>query len=353
MESGAEKLILFYMAVCVCLVGFNIACNYIYLRYKRKIEYKSREIIEAVKGESGDETDGAKGVEISEYNLMAAEKAIDELRLSNPAAADRLCLKLMKSVYEDGGIDRVKNPEVKAYIMYLTEKYRLINKEKNPEFLDKIVELALSEDFFLRENALRVLYSIGDADALVGVLHKLDSEGIYHNDKLLHDGMLEYMGDKAVLWEKIRDEFDYFSTAFQVMFIKYFSFETSLLKEWITGLLCDRTRDAELHFACIRYLKKYPYEKARPVLYEIVKKRKDCLVGYRIAAASALASYPGGETLTLLKDLLKDSNWYVRKNAAGSIVQLENEKPEKLEVSDVKDSYGREALQYLIEKRDL
>lgn len=72
---------------------------------------------------------------------------------------------------------------------------------------------------------------------------------------------------------------------------------------------------------------------------------------YRAVTALTLANYPGAETEAVLKGALCHVNWYVRYNAADTLVAVfGNEEERFADVLEGKDRYAREILLYMLNR---
>lgn len=71
-------------------------------------------------------------------------------------------------------------------------------------------------------------------------------------------------------------------------------------------------------------------------------------------AASALASYPGEDTVFCLKEGLKAANWYVRLNCAEALIYgLGISRLRLFDVENGRDRYAREIIRYVLEKEQI
>ena len=66
-------------------------------------------------------------------------------------------------------------------------------------------------------------------------------------------------------------------------------------------------------------------------------------------AMTVLASYPGEETVELLKQGLYSRNWYVRSNAAESLSRLRADYQQLRDVLEGPDPYARQILRFQLE----
>ncbi|MDO4395335.1 MAG: hypothetical protein Q4C51_00890, partial [Clostridia bacterium] len=197
-----------------------------------------------------------------------------------------------------------------------------------------------------RENAMQAIYTTGDSYCVVKAVKILDRSNIFFNSKLLTDGLLNFTGDRAELDRQFTHDFENFSPEMQVTLLNYLRFSSGDHQEFACSLLSDEHRDNELRYSAIRYLAKYPYEKAGELISKMAVSGSDASWQYAAIASTALASYPSAENIEILKNNLYSSNWYVRFNSADSLEKLGITYLELVEVIDGEDRYASEILRY-------
>ena len=67
------------------------------------------------------------------------------------------------------------------------------------------------------------------------------------------------------------------------------------------------------------------------------------------ACVSALAVYPGPQTLEILKKETSSQNWYVRRNAAKSLAVLNTDRDALADILQGNDRYAKEMLEYQLD----
>ena len=97
----------------------------------------------------------------------------------------------------------------------------------------------------------------------------------------------------------------------------------------------------------MRYFRRHAIPGAQPMLLLLLKGETEGRGELSIAAASSLASYPGGETQQALQDALRSPNWYVRQNAARSLKTL-GVTWEESKGGFSGDRYATEMLEYIL-----
>ena len=138
----------------------------------------------------------------------------------------------------------------------------------------------------------------------------LEDNEMFHHPKLIADGLLSFKGNKEelalVLWEG-RSKW---SETMLVAIIQYITAAQDNFRAIFYEGLQEDDIPVEARIAILRYFQKYRYEPVREFLYTYIKEDYPEL-NCTIVAASVLKNYPGEETIKLLKDALKNPNWYI------------------------------------------
>ena len=103
---------------------------------------------------------------------------------------------------------------------------------------------------------------------------------------------------------------------------------------------------AETRLALVRYFRRHPIPRAKPVLLRLLKGDAEGKRDLSIGAAASLASYPDSETRQALKDALHSQNWYVRQNAARSLKTM-GVTWEEVQTRSGGDRYAADMLEYI------
>lgn len=194
---------------------------------------------------------------------------------------------------------------------------------------------------YLRENVLRALCHLGNANALEHALMLFQENGWYHNSKLITDALMDFQGDRRALAERLwMKKWDDRMRAVLIQFMAKLPDDFSDL---VLPLLSSG--NYEICFDAIRYFSSHIDRRAVPVLQEILKKDEETA----IAAAQVLGSYPGVETKKLLMEALKSRNWYIRYNAAVSLTKMGLSRSEEEALLNSDDRFAREMFTYISE----
>jgi HEAT repeat protein len=142
-----------------------------------------------------------------------------------------------------------------------------------------------------------------------------------------------------------------FSESMQVNLLNYLRFASGAHCARVLEVLQnDKTYD-EVRFSCIRYLGKYPYEPAYPLLAHFASGGEKKRIEYAIVSLAVLRYYPSQQTIDVLRSQINHLNWFVRYNATESLESLGIEYQDLIDIFDGKDRFSRDMLQYQFDQR--
>ena len=358
-----ETMIFAYLAVCVSMILFNIACIFTFERNDRKLDQRSYGFEEKVKEQfvrtaaEGHADAGHRKYLTKKLkklsNLMAFDETLERLSKEHPEDIRKYLTEIFP-VFMDLIVTYQKKNELKAaYFLYIMQKYGIVKNKSNPIINEHLLDFVRQQNLYCRENALKVLYTTGDVSCMMQALKILDGSTFYHSPRLLTDGLLSFAGSHEELAECIWENFGDYSVDMKITLLNYMRFQSGKHCLHMLMLLQDETEDEEVHFACIRYFGKYPFEEAYPLLLDYVEREQDRSWQYAAIAALALSSYPGKETEEVLKKRLHSSNWYVRLNASRSLEMLNLEYCDLIDIFEGEDRYAGEILRYQLDMRQV
>ena len=357
---GVELLVYIYLAVCLAMILFNIgtiifARQRDWMNEKRSITYENL-IREEVERLGRGEPTGQKTVSYLKRKLRHPEHLFvfiqvmireytrlpDEIRSCLERFSE--ALSSLAATYE-----RQSDPIRYAFFLYSIKVFGQMSGVTPPDVARILLRALRVPNTYCRENALQAIYGSGQTELVIRALEVIDSEHIAHNKKLLSDGLLTFRGSKDELTDRLWDVFESFDVSMQTVILDYIRFCSPGHRDRLLDILTDETRSSELRFSCIRYFAKYPDEEAYPVLLEMAGDFGNRRWEFPAIACTALASYPGEETVKTLKRALHVANWYVRYNAAESLARLGIGYMDLIEVIDGNDRYAREILQFQLD----
>lgn len=357
---GVELLVYIYLAVCLAMILFNIG-TILFARQrdrvngKRSITYESLIREEAERIGRGEPT-GQKTLSYLERKLRHPEHLLVFIQVMTQEYTQfpneiRNCLERFSEVLSSLAphYERQSDPIRYAFFLYSIKAFGQMSGVTPPEIAGILLRALRVPNTYCRENALQAIYGSGQTELVIEALEMLDSEHIAHNKKLLSDGLLTFRGSKEELTDRLWDVFESFGVGMQTVILDYIRFCFPSHRDRLLDILTDETRSPELRFSCIRYFAKYPDEEAYPVLLEMAGDFGNRRWEFPAIACTALASYPGVETVETLKRALHVANWYVRYNAAESLARLGIGYMDLIEVIDGNDRYAREILQFQLD----
>lgn len=355
MVIRVDRLIYIYMALCACLLLFNLA-------------YTGRRKLQAARN-PGREKWWQEYLE----ELMLKNTAVDrqklERRLSRPSgllAFQEAYISIRQRVSPDetrqwfrenrdifiyiGTRYLKKNVMVKAYYAHVVWQDGLCGNSAQDAIARYMLGLAGENSIYCRENALQALYSSKSPELVVKAYKIMERRGISHSDKLVTDGLAAFAGDKEKLIERIWEEWDEFSAYYQTAFINFMRLSSGSFGERMLPILGGGD-ERELQFAVLRYLRKYHIPQAEPILQKLVREWRTDDWEFPALAASALENYPSEGSLRALFDAMHSTNWYVRSNASDSLIKIAEEAQVLEEIFNGSDQYAKHMLRYKLERR--
>lgn len=246
-----------------------------------------------------------------------------------------------------------KNLILRAYYAWFCLQLAQINPQQSDDMIELMIEYALFPSVYCRENALNTLYQICSEDAIIEAYKRLSAKGLGHHSKLIYDGLLSFHGDKEALATNFFEHMADFSLSYQIGIVDFFRVYGTHLNDQLVPYLSEEDLDIDVRCALLRYFKAHPNPRCEKLIWSMVANDAESTYPWEVSAVatSALASYPGQKTITLLMKAVQSSNWYIRKNAA--IVLRDLDVDEKV-VGDVlagEDKYAIENLNYYLSRK--
>lgn len=348
-----EWLIYFYMAVSVMMLLFDVGFTLRERGRARSMELRAKRMADdlervfgcmdaarmparmhmlerALGGLSGMEAfdiamerASARGEEAGEY-LAAIAPVFEQLA---PAYARR-------------------EPLEQAYFAYMVKRwYR--SASANKELVAMLLDLLRSKSLYVRQNAFEALAAIASPHDFARAIALLDGAPTSHSARLITEVALGYAGDVGQLAEELKSSFVDFGPRTQAAVVNFLRMTGAGETASLLRRMTDSSSDKEVRLACVRYFMRNRAEEAREPLLEMAQLTDPVSWDYASVAALALASYPGEETVRVLKRCLSSRSWHVRHNAAKSLYDLGCTLDGDLrDVMEGSDGYARDMLVY-------
>lgn len=244
---------------------------------------------------------------------------------------------------------KYKSTTVRAYFAYVLCSFKIEEKDLNSGLADLMLEYVLDNSVYARENALKALYSFGNARKVCEAFCRLSEKEIYHSEKLLVDGLLSFSGDFEKLSHILMENFKELMECYQVSVINYLSYKreyeyNAVLSEYMEQEECS----IDIKCCILRILGRENGEQNKKILMKSVEQYMDA-AEWEIAsvAAGALSGYDKDKQVEeLLCHALASRNWYVRINSAKSLIKINASGDGIQKILSGQDRYAKDALMY-------
>ena len=350
-----------YLIVCVSLVFFNIFYIFYSAFSKRRIEEEAKKWVPLIKVEL---THISNDEEVSSEHLRRIEKKTNTTGglLAYSRALDRIkddkYSILLKLYYWQCAMEYQKLAEQydnkstmeRAFMAYFLSAHSPCFHEEYRPVYDIVIGYAKKSSVYCRENILKALYAFGNVEAVYRMLFNLDEFGVRHHKKLLSDGLMTFRGDKKALADYLWTHRQNLSENTNLAVINFIIASQDGYSRIFFDEIERDDISLEIRLACLRYFRRHYYEPIIPVLYRYMEGHEDPNIS--IIVASVLSNYPSQETRDVLKNALKNRNWYIRMNSAASLVAMAVDKEDVDAIKQDGDRYAIQMLSYMIEKKE-
>jgi len=226
-----------------------------------------------------------------------------------------------------------KKNEERAYFAYFISQYPVLAKNTEgicTNTINTMVSYITDSDIYCRANVLKALCRVGDMHGIINVLQSFSDQQNFIHHRLLAEDLYNFAGDKEVLALYLWGKYKIWNDNVMLGVITFIAMFSDGFTNTFLPVLQNKATGTEIRIAIIQYYNRYNFKPAQPVLLELLAQTDN----YDLAMESAatLSVYPGHTTTNALSDALQSENWYVKHNAAYSLVAL-NEK--EMNVSEV------------------
>lgn len=357
---GVNFVIYFYMFICVALLVFNLI--YIFRgkgrqrRQNLKADLWLQRIEEECRNvERGRACTAAHGRRL-EKRLLRVEELIayqDAMLICFARRGREVPQQYLDANYlafQALAVEYSKRPAVeRAFYAHVMSVYHPNRERGGGRLVEVLMSYLEDSTVFCRENVLQALYAMGQAGAVEQAFTLMSERGWYHHTRLLSDGLSTFSGDKEELAWRLWRRCPLWTESFQVAAIQFATDVSDFFSQEFLSALEQGALPLESRFALLRYFQRHNYPPARELLLSLLAKGEDS--GLSIAAASALSRYPGEETRQALMEALHSRSWYVRRNAASSLVNLGVTVDDARVLRESGDRYAAEMLEYMLSGR--
>lgn len=351
-----QYIIYIYMALCACMMIFNI----VYILYNKSSEkfYEnenhgiSKKINNQFKILQNNERVTVSHMRYLNFmlrgteNLLLFEQCIDKqdkkLVQKYLASVQYVFSELMPYYQKTDGIK-------KAYFAYIIEKYG-ISKDINDNVLKNSLYIFLEdESVYCRDYSLKALIKIGNSDDIIRALKKIEETNYYYYPEMILENLKQYKGDSAQLAERLWEKFKEFDENIQISIIRYISEKDLDYTKTFYKLLADEQTNSKIKVELIKYYRENIYGQVKEILIQNLNligiENKDII----IKSAVTLQRYGGADTKEALKMLLKRKDWDIRMTASESLILIGTSYYELADIYNGEDEIAREILKYKVQ----
>lgn len=355
---GSEVLIYAYGLVCLSILVFNLIYSVVLRGKGRRDARRTGRMAEAVAPAlSGTVPEGYAGRMEARLRNVKDLLALDEYLLTLTADTAGGYIGRISDVFPALAEHyQGRDDTVCACFAHFVQHWGQYMGGARGRLSQTVSQYVRRNSLYCRINALKALCALGDADLLLEALIYLagrTDEDFLVDDKIIVELLLGFRGDSREFIAMIWDNLGRFREREQRALLDYIRFKSGDYGDRMLDILKDPERGKELRLSAIRYFARYPDGRARPALLDFVSDRDPANWEYAAVAASALAEYPGEDSIDALSGAMHSPNWYVRSNSAESLEKLGFGYEGLTGRAAGSDRYAREMLTYNLEKRRL
>ena len=276
MRIDADTIIYAYLFICAALMVFNLF--YIFRAKARKEKQRSR--VDGWRREiaaqfAALETGGAVAEEhkkrlarrLRDTNALVSYcGALEEAQAARPQTYARY-IESIHAQMLDLAVEYGKRQSMeRAYFADVIARFPPYTDGKRHPLMEILTAYMENSTVYCRENVLRALSSLGNAQAMEAALQLLNDGGYFHHHKLLADRLTDFTGDCEALAARLWRHKNAWSGEMMVAVVEFITNCSENYCETFLPLLRDEREDLELRLCAMRYFRRHPYPPAHPVL---------------------------------------------------------------------------------------
>lgn len=235
-----------------------------------------------------------------------------------------------------------------SYILYMLSEFGTASERVD----DFALESLEHESIYVRINALKVIQVQSKIPLVIKALEIISGKEMYFNNRVVVDFLDSFEGSKKDLDHALIDHMDGFKDQVKYLILDHFinqACDSDLVKDFMLQGLSNAS-SVETKLKSTRYFSKVHDERALPLIRDNIRAKDWSL---RAISAQSISSYDDKTAIALLKESVGDSNFFVRKNSAISLLKLVGKEEFFEEAMNNEDAFARDVLNYLIESDDM
>lgn len=338
--------------VVLIIVSFYFITSLIYrIINEKKIQEKKKTILNLISKVMGSDEEYANN-EISELKKsFSSRRGIQAFHLAyiNYVKAYGYNNNLQNLLNQVVDYEKVMKSKIvrknyrKSFTLYLISEFQLSTKAVRDLALNSLED----DSIYVRNNALHVIGNRGDTESVLQALKKINKNEKYYNDKIVIDFLDNFKGDKKELDNKICEQLNNYNNILKNIIIEHLinvNNDDLKIRDQMLELL-STSQEPELLIKSTKYFSQVEDQRATAQLLVNMDSENWSL---RATSAKTVSKYPGHQTVEKLKKTLSDPNYFVRRNSANSLIQMEEKEKIFEEALNNKDPFAKDILAYLI-----
>ena len=240
---------------------------------------------------------------------------------------------------------------MRAYFAYFCSALDMRVADEHDEYAQLMLSYLTDHSVFCRENALKALYSFGSADAVAEAFCVLSVAHIYHNVKLLSDGLIGFTGDPEALQALLFGHFSELDEPYQLAVVNYLRHTGNAKYDHpMLEIFRDKATGTDLKCTILRLIAMQDNGEIRSEICKILRDDNNDEWEVTAVAANAAAGLSGKAIEDALLVSLTSRFWYVRMNSAKSLAKRNIDHEKILAIMNGDDRFAREELVYELER---
>lgn len=347
-----QYLIYLYMALCACMMIYNIVYTLYNRTTERNIEKQKNGFIKKIKNQISLVESGITLLPKHRkylynklkrtHNLLLFEQILDEqtqeIRKKYIENIENIFCEL--AIYYQNS-DNIK----KAYFAYIVGKYKI----EHNTITNTLFMFLDEEAMYCRDNSIKAIVRLGKINNIIKVFKEISKSSYYYSVEMLFENLLKFDGDKEILSEKMWQEFWEFNKNIQIAIIKFITKSKLNYSEEFLRLLNNKEINNEIKVELIKYFKDNTCPEVESLLINYTKYTGILNRELVIESAKILSAYNSIEVKDALKELLKRNDWDIRMVASESLSILGTSYYELAEIYNSEDNVARRILRYKIQ----
>lgn len=355
-----ENLIYIYIALCGCMMVFNIIYMMFMTTSEKNVKYSKAVIMKKINSQLLQIENGASVKIMHKKYLYQKLKKIHNLLLFeytldlNDNKNVKKYIENIQTIFDKLSIYYKKADGVKkAYFAYILEKYDIIANTKSKILINSMYDFLEENSIYCRDNSFKAIINSNDIDVIIEALKILNKIDYYHYPNIICKALLRFKGNPKDLENKLWKEFDEFNTKVRIAIIRYANEAKLDYREEFYEALFKESLEEEVKIEIVRYFGTNYYEPVQELLIEFTELNEVKNHNMILSAAKALKIYNSPETKDALKILMRKNDWKIKEVVSESLSAMITDYYELVDIYNEEDETTRKILRYKMQNQKL